>query len=195
MVNKAIDIKTLNLEELTGVVSIYPWYGAARKELCRRMAELGEGAWSEDRFADAALYIGSRKIVAELAGKGKAADYSDRNIRALLESFLPQSASSQASRAPKVIVAGQDFFSQAQYDSVRTSSDSNYSKFAQGLTGASYQDHTEEEIANFCTETLAQIYLEQGYVEQAKEIYSKLSLLYPEKSVYFASLIEKIEKR
>ena len=49
-------------------------------------------------------------------------------------------------------------------------------------------------VFDFCTETLAQIYAEQGYNEQAKQIYSKLSLRYPEKSVYFASLIEKLDK-
>ena len=36
-------------------------------------------------------------------------------------------------------------------------------------------------------------YLDQGYKDKAKEIYSKLSLRYPEKSAYFAALIEKID--
>ena len=44
------------------------------------------------------------------------------------------------------------------------------------------------------TETLAQIYAQQGYYQQAIEVYSKLSLLYPEKSAYFASRIEKIKE-
>lgn len=38
------------------------------------------------------------------------------------------------------------------------------------------------------------IYLDQGYYDQAKAIYSKLILAIPEKSAYFASLIEKIDK-
>ena len=46
-----------------------------------------------------------------------------------------------------------------------------------------------------CTETLARIYLEQDYAQKAIEIYSKLSLRYPEKSIYFASLIEKTEQK
>ena len=48
---------------------------------------------------------------------------------------------------------------------------------------------------DFCTEELAKVYLDQGYGEKAKQIYSKLSLLIPEKSVYFADLIEKIDKQ
>ena len=41
MVGTRIDIKRLNLDELLGVVSIYPWYAGARKELCSRMAASG----------------------------------------------------------------------------------------------------------------------------------------------------------
>ena len=52
----------------------------------------------------------------------------------------------------------------------------------------------EEEFNDFCTEALAQIYAEQGYYEQARAIYSQLSLRFPEKSAYFAALIEKLKK-
>ena len=43
------------------------------------------------------------------------------------------------------------------------------------------------------TETLAAIYFQQKNYEKAKESYQKLSLKYPEKSIYFASRIEEIE--
>ena len=44
------------------------------------------------------------------------------------------------------------------------------------------------------TETLAMIYFEQKKYDRALEAFQKLSLKYPEKSVYFASRIEEIEK-
>ena len=52
----------------------------------------------------------------------------------------------------------------------------------------------EDPELGLCTETLAWIYAEQGYREEAKKIYSRLMLRYPEKITYFASLIEKLDE-
>ena len=47
----------------------------------------------------------------------------------------------------------------------------------------------------FYTETLAKIYAEQGYYEEAMKVYSKLILLYPEKSAYFATLVSEVKSK
>ena len=203
MVDGAMDLKTLTRDELDGVVNLYPWFGGARKELCRRMSELGEGAWSDERYADAALYIGSRRIIADLARRGHEADYSDKDIKALLHRYMDPAEAAPDAPAPaqerQIIVVGGDYFSQAQYERVRREGDNVFSSFATRAREEEYgvEEPVQDEgsFTDFCTETLAQIYIEQGYYAQAREIYSKLSLRYPEKSVYFAALIEKLNNQ
>ncbi|HYQ56779.1 MAG TPA: hypothetical protein VEP89_05465 [Draconibacterium sp.] len=50
-----------------------------------------------------------------------------------------------------------------------------------------------EEDTELVTETLASIYFQQKNFEKALDAYHKLSLKYPEKSVYFAGRIKEIE--
>jgi hypothetical protein len=52
------------------------------------------------------------------------------------------------------------------------------------------KSNKEEEVL---TETMAEVYMQQGKLLKAKEIYEKLSLLNPSKSAYFAAKIEQIQ--
>ena len=94
-----------------------------------------------------------------------------------------------------VKVVGGDFFSSEEYEGVNPWRKTTISPSSR----AAKSDEDEEgkwkdPELGFCTETLGRIYAEQGYFDEAKKIYSRLMLRYPEKSAYFASLIEKLDK-
>ena len=196
-----IDLKRLNLDELVGVVNLYPWFGGARKELCARMSRMGE-VLSDSQYAEAAMYVASREKIASLRKSSESADWTDGDVEKLLKSYISEQAPAVAEpkmqEAPsekKVYVVGGDFFSPSEYDKVRRTDDNVFSRYAaKARSEAPAPAEISDKEISFYTETLAQIYAEQGYYEQSKEIYSKLILAYPEKSAYFAALIQELEK-
>jgi hypothetical protein len=150
----------------------------------------GEG-WGKEQFANAALYIGTRSIISDIVRSARKTDWKDKDVDALLKSFI---APKEEEPKSDVRVVGGDFFTQAQYDGVRREGDNVFSHYAaRAAETASAEGEADVADSPFCTETLAQIYAEQGYYEQSRKIYSRLSLRYPEKSAYFASLIEKLD--
>ena len=60
---KRMNIRTLNSEELRGIIEIYPWYAGGRMEYFRRMKELGAAA--DSIIGQTALYLPSMKIPKE----------------------------------------------------------------------------------------------------------------------------------
>ena len=187
-----IDIRKINFDELSGVVSIYPWFAAARVELCRRM--LRSGGYSEAQFADAAFYIVDRRRIAAMIPSDKEQDMKDADVEMLVKSCLAEETEA-APEKKRIYAVGGDYFSQAEYDNVRRSDDNVFSRYAdKAKQEAPALAVSSEEEFDLYTETLAQIYAEQGYYEHAKTIYSKLILAYPEKNAYFAALIRKIEE-
>ena len=84
-----IDIKKLTLNELVGVVNLYPWFGGARRELCERMCRMGDDAWSESQFADAAMYVASRARMADMMRSAAKQDLADADVESLLKSSCP----------------------------------------------------------------------------------------------------------
>jgi hypothetical protein len=193
MVNGSINLRSLTIDELAGVVNLYPWFGAARKELCLRMSRVGGEGWGERDYAVSALYLGSRAFIADIVRSGKARDYSDKDLETLLKAYTAGEGPSGAEAPkPRTRVVGGDFFSQDEYDSVKRTDDNIFSSFATKAKGEETHEKGGDLPDGFCTETLARIYIDQGYYEQAKKIYSRLLLRYPEKSAYFAALIAKL---
>ncbi len=221
------NIKSLTMDELTGVIKAFPWFGAARVELCERMSKMGGGEWGKEQYADAALYVASRTIVSNIVRSSRKNDYSDKDVQTLLKRFIapepapepvadaqePGTGSGSLRSSPypgkgspgpvpapmrtyrrTVRVAGADFFSSDEYEGVKVDEDNYFSKFKVARSEEGDSRGWEDPELGFCTETLAWIYAEQGYREEAKKIYSRLMLRYPEKITYFASLIEKLDE-
>ena len=197
-------LENLSLEELTRVVGMYPWFGGARLEVCRRMSS--GGGWTREQFAKEALYLADRSKVYFLAKNAPEEIQSKEEVQTMI------------APSRRVHVVGGDYFSQADYDQARQSGDSiprpapaAASPVISGSASpvisseAERSPHHEVErsprheapasdLANrFCTEALAEIFAEQGFTAEAKRIYSRLVLEFPEKSAYFAALIEKLE--
>lgn len=190
-----INLKTLTLDELAGVVNLYPWYGGARRELCLRMTRMGADAWDPQQFADAALYLGNRRIVSDFVRTDRREDYADKDLEALLRKYIRPDEPEPDEGPRSVRVVGGDYFTQAQYDKVRRTEDNVFSRLATGIrSGAADKEKILDVDDFFCTETLARIFAEQGRNEEAKRIYSKLLLKFPEKNAYFAALIENLEQ-
>ena len=155
-------------------------------------------SWGESQYADAAMYVGAREKLSDIMRSGRSEDWTDTDIEELLKSYISaaESAGAESDRQERRVYAGVgDYFSQEDYDQVRNADDNVFSRYAAKARREKPElvDTASEDLGLY-TETLAQIYAEQGYYDQAKHIYSKLILAYPEKSTYFASLIQKIEE-
>ena len=159
---------------------------------------MGGDLWGVAQYADAAMYVGAREKLASMVRSSVNTNWSDSDVEQILKSYIsdpqPVCEENVVPEQRRVHVVGGDFFTQADYDQVRRVDDNVFSRYAaKAKQDKSYEDEPAVQF-DIYTETLAQIYAEQGYYEQAKGIYSKLILAYPEKSAYFAALIQKLNE-
>lgn len=190
-----MDLKKLTLEELSGVVSIYPWFAQARKEMCSRMSEIG--GLGENQFAQTALYMSDRRLLCDIFNNREVkVDCSDKDVSEMISRCMENPAKPSETAVDEKVqarprYAGADYFSAEEYSRVRRDEDRNMFNFRSSASANTFVSESDTKIY---TETLARIYLEQGYIDEARQIYSKLILAVPEKSAYFASLIDKLDK-
>ena len=160
--------------QLAGLVNSYPWFASARMELARRLVK--EDGWSREELSRMLMHIGDAVLLHPF-------------VLPLL-SFEVSAPVAPAPEKPRRVPGG-DFFTREEYEKVKRADDVFPLK---PLVQLESEERPAEAVQlDFVTETLAQIYASQGYFAQAKEIYEKLILAYPEKSAYFAALIEKLK--
>ena len=133
-----IDLKTLTLDELVGVVNLYPWFGNARKELCSRLADMGDGETAYAAIAEASMYVSSRKALADMMRSREKKDCSDKDIDNILKRYIAGDAGKSGAgdkSGRKVLVVGGDYFSQEQYDRIKQSDGTVFPKFSLKVSG------------------------------------------------------------
>lgn len=158
------------------------------------MAKSGGEGWGKTQFSDAALYITKRECVSDIYRIGESTDWADKDMEEIIKQYVAESEAPQREER-QVRVVGGDYFTQDQYDNVRKSEDSVFSGFVANSSVDEKEKGANGLGENFCTETLAAIYAEQGYFEEARNIYSKLMLKFPKKSTYFAALVSELDKK
>ena len=201
-----INIKELPVADLEKLVTEYPWFGYARRVLLMKMAEGGK-EHLEVYLKKCSAFVPSRR---ELYSKGMenvhqesfpVIDFEEINrdiddIRAL---NVPKVEKEE--NAPKYIILGGDYFTKEDFVGLE-----EMPSFKVGALGSPIESQSvgsegvvvDEDLDDsdiFYTETLARIYAEQGYYEEVMKVYSKLILLYPEKSAYFATLVNSVKSK
>ena len=103
----------------------------------------------------------------------------------------------QGLKSKEFVMVGGDYFSQKDFKELKKDGLSTIERFKPNKNEHKVKDFEKRNLPQeyeYYTETLAQIYYQQDLFAEAIDVYSKLILLYPEKSAYFASLIVEIKK-
>jgi len=185
-------LSSLTVPQLEAVIARYPWFTLARKELYLRTVRMGE-EYRKLGMKRAGVYMFSRDILLNAVTQDRTG--SDVHEQPLSEKNGTSSAISDSYEAHEkqvIRVIGGDWFSKEDLDSLNDDGLNAVERFTPSrvteIRGAGFADE------DFYTETLARVYAEQELYQMAIDVYSKLILIYPEKSAYFAALIKEQEK-
>ena len=92
------------------------------------MRNMGEG-WDVAQYADAAMYVSAREKISDVMRSGAKGDWSDADVEKLIKSYLSEKQQVQENTESRKVYAGVgDYFSQEDYDNVRTSDDNVFSR-------------------------------------------------------------------
>lgn len=190
-----VEISALSNLSLAQTLELHPWFAAARAEyVFRQGGETHNQDAIDQAERQAALFFQYRKDLRIILKRR----ISGQQICPVVEK---NQAEAQESKTSYYSGVG-DYFSREDFQAlekeglavetpcfgaVRQKSE----EMGADLAPTQIQSLGTDDL---CSETLAEVFANQQFYQRAIDIYEKLILLYPEKSAYFASLIEKVKK-
>ena len=112
------ELKNMSLEDLASVVSAWPWFGTAQKQLCEKMVQIGGSEWGTSQYADAAMHIACRGKISTLLRRKYAYDRDE--VAGIIARYLSEKrAPGHPSGVNRDFRGVGDYFSLAQYENVR----------------------------------------------------------------------------
>ena len=173
--------ETASENELKTIPEKYPWFQAGWLFYLKRL-KTGNPELFADVYKKVSAIIPNQKIISNYLNDTEADSFI-----AVSNYILPDTSEKQPDKQGDSLI---DKF-------LKTGNTSLKSKITSGEAvenNLNPEEKSAVESDDLITETLAAIYLRQKKYEKAQKAYEKLSLKYPEKSIYFASQIKEIEK-
>jgi len=182
----------LNKDTLSGLEQLtaeYPYFQAAWMLYMKKLKKIGHPQF-DVILKKAAVMVPNRKKLYHYLHSENAITASDYYFgqTGTAESSVSEMTNNQNEKGGSLI----DKFLSSEPSPIRIEKQAE--EESQEDSESEVVARSDSEPEELVTETLAMIYFEQKNYDKALEAFKKLSLKYPEKSVYFATRIEEIEK-
>ncbi|MBQ6311498.1 MAG: tetratricopeptide repeat protein [Bacteroidales bacterium] len=212
---KYSEVRSMDLMDMEAVLKQNPWFSYLREILLEKLYRKDKEAFAQT-LSQTAVFLSSRKTLYDRINSPEEEGISEDIPK---ETSVETKESVQTVQRPRVIVAGGDFFSKEDLKTIDPEEDMELklksspfyrpapepaSEPAEKPQAPKQKERRgsllrEDGTVNFddlafCTETLGHIYAQQGFYDKAIEVFSKLILLYPQKSAYFAALVNEMKK-
>jgi hypothetical protein len=173
--------------ELKLLTEKYPWFQLGWMLYLKNLKEI-ESADYQLVLKKVAVLVSDRKLLYNYLNSENQKKADKADDESIFQVFGETDSLTENGEGNSLI----DKFLQTNPGSIRRVAEEGNSAENENRLNVAEKSVTEND--ELITDTLAGIYLQQKNYDKALKAYKKLSLKYPEKSIYFAARIEEIEK-